>query len=38
MYYNELLANAEIMYRDFLEKNKEASSLGELIKRIDEKE
>lgn len=36
MYYSELLANAESMYKDFLEKNEESSVLGKLIQRIDE--
>lgn len=36
MYYSELLANAENMYKDFLEKNEESSVLGALIQRIDE--
>lgn len=38
MYYSELLANAEIMYKDFLEKNRESSALGDLIQRIDREE
>lgn len=35
MYYSELLANAESMYKDFLEKNEESSVLGNLIQRMD---
>ena len=38
MYYQELLTNAENMYKDFFEKNQKSSMLGELIHRIDESE
>lgn len=36
MYYSELLANAESMYRDFLDKNQESAVLGNIIQRISE--
>lgn len=35
MYYDELLRNAEILYSDFLEKNKGLSNLSNLINELD---
>lgn len=34
MYYKELLRNAEILYRDFLDAHEDAASLTELIEEI----
>ena len=35
MYYDELLRNAEILYSDFLEKNKGLSTLSNLINELN---
>lgn len=35
MYYSELLRNAEILYGDFLEKNKSLSTLSDLISELE---
>ena len=35
MYYDELLRNAENLYSDFLEKNKNLSTLSDLINELD---